>query len=126
MFDIGQENGIYYITMEYVQGKTLQQILQKVRRVNFENFMAIANPLCDVLTYAHSRKVIHRDIKPSNIILFPNRGVKLMDFGIAKVLAKGGQDKTAMRGTPLYMAPEQITGQGIDEGRQCCVGGHFL
>jgi len=96
------------------KGKTLQQILQKVRRVNLENFLNVAIPLCDVLSYAHSKNVIHRDIKPSNVILFPNRGVKLMDFGIAKVLQHGGKDQTQMRGTPLYMAPEQIMGQGVD------------
>lgn len=114
VFDVGQVNGSYYITMEYVQGRTLQQVLQKIRRVNLENFINVAMPLCDVLSYAHSKKVIHRDVKPSNVILFPKKGVKLMDFGIAKVLQEGGKDQTLMRGTPLYMAPEQIMGKGID------------
>ena len=114
VFDVGQEGGSYYITMEYVQGKTLQDVLRKVRRINKENFLNIAIPLCDVLSYAHSKKVIHRDVKPSNVILFPSKGVKLMDFGIAKVLQQGGKDQTMMRGTPLYMAPEQIMGKGVD------------
>ena len=62
----------------------------------------------------HSKKLIHRDIKPSNIILTPNKNVKLMDFGLAKILQDLAIDKTMLRGTPLYMSPEQILGKDID------------
>src|SRR5262249_2435913 len=110
----GQENGNYFMAMEYVEGKTLQQVLKQVKRVNLQNFSFIAKPLCDVVAYAHEHRVIHRDIKPSNILLLPNKTVKLMDFGLAKVLQDMSIDKTMLRGTPLYMAPEQILGKDID------------
>ncbi len=114
IFDVGQENGTYYIAMEYVQGKTLQQVLKHVKKMDFKNFCLIAKPLCEVITYAHSQRIIHRDIKPSNIILLPSRSVKLMDFGLAKVLQDISIDKTMLRGTPLYMSPEQVLGKDID------------
>ncbi len=114
IYDVGQEGGNYFIAMEFVEGKTLQQVLQKVKRVNEENFRAIAKPLCEVIDYAHSQKVIHRDVKPSNILLMASRQVKLMDFGLAKVLQDLSIDKTMLRGTPLYMSPEQVLGKDID------------
>jgi eukaryotic-like serine/threonine-protein kinase len=114
IFDVGQENGNYFMAMEYVEGKTLQQVLKQVKKVNLPNFKFIAKPLCDVMAYAHENRVIHRDIKPSNILLLPNRSVKLMDFGLAKILQDMSIDKTMLRGTPLYMSPEQILGKNID------------
>lgn len=114
VFDVGQENETYFIAMEYVEGKTLQEILKQFKKVSLENFAHIAKPLCEVIAYAHDQKVIHRDIKPSNILLLPTRTVKLMDFGLAKVLREISIDKTMLRGTPLYMSPEQILGKDID------------
>lgn len=115
VYDVGQEGKDTYISMEYVQGKTLQQILKTIRKVKPGDFSSIATPLCQAVSYAHENKVIHRDIKPSNIILVPqNKSVKLMDFGLAKVLQDLSIDKTMLRGTPLYMSPEQILGQNID------------
>ncbi|HLG19669.1 MAG TPA: protein kinase [Bdellovibrionota bacterium] len=115
VYDVGQENGSYFIAMEFLQGKTLQQVLKQVKKVDLPNFLHIAKALCDVIGYAHEQKVIHRDIKPSNILLLPNRSVKLMDFGLAKVLQEMSIDKTMLRGTPLYMSPEQVLGKDIDQ-----------
>lgn len=114
VFDVGEEGGNYFIAMEYVEGKTLAQILQQVKKVNLANFLHIAKPLCEVIGYAHEQRVIHRDVKPSNILLLPSRTVKLMDFGLAKVLQDMAIDKTMLRGTPLYMSPEQVLGKDID------------
>jgi serine/threonine-protein kinase len=114
VFDVGEEGGNYFIAMEYVEGKTLQQVLAQVKKVNLANFMHIAKPMCEVVGYAHEQRVIHRDIKPSNILLLPSRTVKLMDFGLAKVLQDMAIDKTMLRGTPLYMSPEQVLGKDID------------
>jgi len=114
VFDVGQEEGVYFMAMEYVEGKTLQQVLKQVKKVNLQSFLNVAKPLCEVVAYAHENRVIHRDIKPSNIILLANRTVKLMDFGLAKVLQDMSIDKTMLRGTPLYMSPEQVLGKDID------------
>lgn len=115
VFDMGQQNGEYYIAMEYVEGQPFDQILKKMGKLNLKSFFAIAKPLCDVLAFAHAQRVIHRDIKPSNVIVHPpTKTVKLMDFGLAKVLKTMAVDKTMLRGTPLYMSPEQITGKDID------------
>ncbi len=114
IYDVGQEKDHYFIAMEFVEGKTLQDVLKRVKKVDPTNFKHIAKSLCDVVGYAHEKHVIHRDIKPSNILLTNARLVKLMDFGLAKVLADMSIDKTMLRGTPLYMSPEQILGKDID------------
>lgn len=114
VYDVGEQDGAYFMAMEYVEGQTLQEILKRYRRVTGANFLHIARALCTVLDFAHQRKVIHRDVKPSNIILTPDKNVKLMDFGLAKILEDLAIDKTMLRGTPLYMAPEQVLGKDID------------
>ncbi|MFH1018196.1 MAG: protein kinase [Pseudomonadota bacterium] len=114
VYDIGEEAGNFFMAMEYVEGKTLKEVLKQIKKVNVESFKFVAKALCDVVAYAHEHHVIHRDIKPSNIILLPSRTVKLMDFGLAKVLRNSSSDKTSLRGTPLYMSPEQVLGKDID------------
>ncbi len=114
IYDIGEEGGNYFLAMEYVEGKTLAQVLKQIKKVNLESFFDVAKILCNVVAYAHKHRVIHRDIKPSNILLLPDRTVKLTDFGLAKILQKISIDKTMLRGTPLYMSPEQILGKDID------------
>src|SRR5262249_54768305 len=114
VYDVGQEGDNYFMAMEFVEGKTLQQVLKQVKKIDLQNFKHIAKTLCEVISYAHAQHVIHRDIKPSNIILLPSRTVKLMDFGLAKVLQDMSIDKTMLRGTPLYMSPEQVLGKDID------------
>lgn len=106
--DYGIENDHYFISLEFLEGKTLKEVLAQVDQLNVQNFLAIAIPLTNALVYAHQNHVIHRDIKPANIMLLPNKSVKLMDFGISKITQFS--DKSIARGTPFYISPEQILG----------------
>lgn len=115
IFDTGQEANNYYITMELVEGQTLKQLLNRSpKQLRAQDVLTVALMVCDGLSYAHRNKIIHRDIKPSNIMIGKNRQVKIMDFGLATVMQKAALDKTMMRGTPLYMAPEMIMGRNVD------------
>ena len=107
-----------YIVMEYVEGETLDRLLQNVTFLPVDDALRIASRLCDALEYMHHNGVIHRDLKPSNIMICNDGGLRIMDFGIAKTMAMrritfGGFSPTM--GTPDYMAPEQIKGKRGDE-----------
>jgi len=114
VFDVGQENHNYYITMEYVDGRSLADFVREKGRLSTRNCVVIATKICSGLEYAHSKNVVHRDIKPSNIMISNQGDVKIMDFGLAKIMTEASKDKTIVRGTPLYMSPEQVEGFGID------------
>ena len=109
IYDFGIENDHYFISMEYLEGKTLKEILSQIGAMNIKNFLSIAIPLTSALEYAHQNHTVHRDIKPSNIMLLANRNVKLMDFGISKI-TQFSDHKSIARGTPIYISPEQILG----------------
>lgn len=109
IYDYGMENEHLFISMEYLEGKTLQYALKQFGKVPITDFLSIASQLCKALMYAHDMHVIHRDIKPSNIMLLKDERVKLMDFGIAK-LADMANHISIQRGTPKYTSPEQILG----------------
>ncbi|MEZ4819422.1 MAG: protein kinase [Bdellovibrionota bacterium] len=109
IFDYGLENDHLFISMEHLQGKTLQFVLKQMGSIALHDFLGIASQLCHALIYAHKMQIIHRDIKPSNIMLLPQKQVKLMDFGIAK-LADMSNHISIQRGTPKYTSPEQILG----------------
>jgi len=114
MYDqITDERGIYMI-MELVDGPTLEAVLAERGALPWPEAIAIIDQLCAGLTYAHARKVIHRDIKPGNIFIAHDDTVKLGDFGLARVMREVTIRKTEVRGTPLYMAPEQITGTDVN------------
>jgi len=115
VFDFGEQNGITYMAMRYVEGGTLKELLGKGRLI-LHDTQDLMNQICAALDYAHRRGVIHRDVKPSNVILDGEGAAYLMDFGIAKVVGKSG-DLTATGaaiGTPAYMAPEQAMGGDVD------------
>ncbi len=112
--DAGHEGTDLYMVMEYVDGISLKERLQQVAPLPPDEFLHVALQLCQGLAYAHRRKVIHRDIKPANVMLGIDGQVKIMDFGLAKVVSDALADKTSVKGTPLYMAPEQITGEQVD------------
>lgn len=109
IYDYGIENDHYFISMEYLEGKTLKEVLAQLGPMSMKNFLTIAIPLSHALAYAHQHHTIHRDIKPSNIMLLTNRRVKLMDFGISKI-TQFSDHKSIARGTPIYISPEQILG----------------
>ncbi len=116
VFDVGQADGVPYIAMEMLEGETLEARLERGERPSVEAIVDLAIQITRALTYAHRRGVIHRDIKPSNIHFGRESGVlKLMDFGIADLVRGPGEARRQeVAGTPAYMAPEQILGQGTD------------
>jgi serine/threonine protein kinase len=114
------ELGRMYLVFEFVEGTELRRVLRRDGRMSFEEARSIALQIADVLGFAHDRGVIHRDVKPENIRIrreANETSVKVLDFGIAKLLDDNGVRLTAtgaLAGTPRYMAPEQITDAGID------------
>ena len=115
VYDFGEQNGITYLAMRYVEGGTLKELLSK-GRLTLQDVLDLMSQICPALDYAHRRGVIHRDVKPSNVILDSEGAAYLTDFGIAKVVGVSG-DLTATGaaiGTPAYMAPEQAMGNTVD------------
>jgi len=104
-----------YIVMEFIPGRTLENILLYGPPLTTEKSLDIARQIAEALDYAHRQQIIHRDLKPANILLTEDGRPKITDFGIAKILAAGGSLRTsAVMGTPAYMSPEQVTGGEID------------
>jgi serine/threonine-protein kinase len=122
IFDAGNlPDGRHFIVMEFVEGETLCDALARERTFSPQRAVRIASEICNVLSEAHALGIVHRDLKPSNIML-SNRGICVLDFGVAKVLATSA-DATATHattgsgvivGTPRYMSPEQCLGQRIE------------
>ena len=114
--DIGEWSGGYYLTMEYVEGITVRELIDTRGRLAVAATLAIARQLADSLAVAHQQGVIHRDVKPQNLLLDAEGALKVMDFGVA-CLAEQGSTSTAaglIVGTPAYMSPEQLLGESID------------
>ena len=114
--DLGEWNGMYFITMEYIDGISVKDLLNRRGRLTVESTVAIATQLADALVVAHDADIIHRDIKPENLLIDNTGCLKVTDFGLARPVQ---QDKklTAggfILGTPHYMAPEQFRGGAID------------
>jgi len=116
VFDTGSDDGIHFIVMEYVEGRTLAEILAGGGRILPDRAIDIAMDVCRALEAAHARGVIHRDIKPGNIMLDPRGDVKVTDFGIARVTTTADTvaQTAAILGTASYLSPEQAQGQPVD------------
>lgn len=117
IYDIGNAAGKMYIVMEYIEGKSLDKIIdeQKGKGLPFRQVLHIAAQLAEALSYAHSRQVIHRDLKPANVMVLPDGLVKLMDFGMAKALQIHRDRSLYICGTPDYMSPEQEAGADLTQ-----------
>lgn len=117
-YDLGESAGVYFITMEFVEGKSLKDLIRSRGRLPVAVTIPIAKQLCRALEVAHEEGVIHRDIKPQNMVVQPDGVLKVMDFGIARLAersAGAGHTQAGMVvGTPEYMAPEQLFGEEID------------
>ena len=116
VFDTGSDDGVHYIVMEFVEGKTLAEFLAGGGRIMPERAIDIATDVCRALEAAHAQGVIHRDIKPGNIMLNARGDVKVTDFGIARMTttAETVAQTAAVRGTAAYLSPEQAQGQPVD------------
>jgi serine/threonine protein kinase/tetratricopeptide (TPR) repeat protein len=116
MFDLGEDQGTRYITMEYVHGEDLKQLIRKVGRLSPGQSVGIARQVCDGLEEAHKLGVVHRDLKPQNIMVDEDGKARIMDFGIARSLSgKSTTGAGVMIGTPEYMSPEQVEGKDVDQ-----------
>jgi len=117
-YDLGEVNGMYYLTMEYVEGTPLNQLISSRGRLPIPVTLTIGKQLCRALEVAHEQGIIHRDIKPQNIVVEPSGFLKVMDFGIARLAnppqGKGLTQEGASIGTPDYMSPEQLLGMELD------------
>jgi TonB family protein len=114
LFDIGEEGGVPYLAMEFVEGETISSVIDRGVRFPPEKVIALVSQIASAMDYAHSKGVIHRDIKPSNLILFDTERVKVTDFGIAKLVDAEMTQSGTLLGTPSYMSPEQAMGERLD------------
>jgi len=113
VYDVGEEDGNYYIVMEYIEGKTLKQLLQKRGALTLTEVIDIMSQLTDGLAHAHEAYIIHRDIKPQNIMIEDNGLIKITDFGIAMALNSTQLTQTnSVMGSVHYLPPEQANGKG--------------
>jgi len=114
LFDIGEEGGVPFLAMEFIDGKTIAAVIEQGTRFKPEKVIGLVSQVAAALDYAHSRGVVHRDIKPSNLMLFDADKVKVTDFGIAKLADAEITHAGALLGTPSYMSPEQAMGEKLD------------
>jgi len=116
VFDTGSDDGVHYIVMEFVEGRTLAEFLTGGGRIMPDRAIAIGQDVCRALDAAHAQGVIHRDIKPGNIMINPRGEVKVTDFGIARMTttAETVAQTAAILGTASYLSPEQAQGQAVD------------
>jgi len=114
VFDVGDEKGLSFIAMEYVEGKDLSCFNTPDSLLPWRQICAITADAAEALDFAHRQGVVHRDIKPANIMLTPDGQVKVMDFGIAKIASSTMTQMGSIMGTPPYMSPEQIDGPDVD------------
>jgi serine/threonine-protein kinase len=114
LFDIGEESGLPYLAMEFVEGETILNLLESGQRFKPEKVIGLVSQIASAIDYAHSKGVIHRDIKPSNVILYEGEKVKVTDFGIAKLIDAEMTQSGTLLGTPSYMSPEQAMGEKLD------------
>jgi serine/threonine-protein kinase len=114
VYDAGEQDGVYYIAMEYVDGNTLKEIVKARGRVAPGAIVHVLAQMCEGLAYAHEKKIVHRDVKTANTMWTRDRKAKIMDFGLAKVIEEVRNHTTVVSGTPYYMSPEQTLGKNVD------------
>jgi serine/threonine-protein kinase len=113
----GADGVVPYIVMEYVEGRTLRDVLKAEGRLPAHRAMEITAEVCGALDFSHRNGIVHRDIKPANVMITPAGAVKVMDFGIARALSNNAVTVTqtaAVIGTAQYLSPEQARGEPVD------------
>ncbi|MGQ9695892.1 MAG: CHASE2 domain-containing serine/threonine-protein kinase [Thermodesulfobacteriota bacterium] len=114
IFDVGEDRGLSFMAMEFVEGEPLSKFTNKERLLPLEKTIKLISESAEALDFAHRQGIVHRDIKPANIMLTPNGQAKVMDFGIAKLPTSTLTQTGSILGTPAYMSPEQISGRDLD------------
>ena len=119
IYDWGEERGTYFIVMEYVEGRSLAEILNTEGPLHPDRAAEVASDVADALGFAHRNGLVHNDVKPGNILISPSGQVKVTDFGITTVIAKAKAEQTKdgkqmVFGTPSYLSPEQAQGKPVD------------
>ncbi len=115
IYDVGEQEGLQYIAMEYLSGYTLESFISKKKQLNYRVLAKIIMQVCAALNYAHQKGIVHRDIKPANIMLLQDFAVKVMDFGIARLQTSSLTQSNVTLGTPYYISPEQLEGKPADK-----------
>jgi serine/threonine protein kinase len=114
IYDVGKADNISFMAMEYLEGRELKEIISSNQTLQPERIVEITAQVADALAFAHDHGVVHRDIKPANIMVLHNGGVKIMDFGIAKMASGSRTQVGIILGSPKYMSPEQVSGTTVD------------
>jgi eukaryotic-like serine/threonine-protein kinase len=114
VYDFGEDNGVLFLAMEFLEGESLQHLVEKQGVLPVETVLPMYEQVCSALDAAHSHKIVHRDVKPANIMILESGLVKMTDFGIAKVMHTGMTQAGQILGTPNYMSPEQVKGRSVD------------
>lgn len=110
IYDAGEEDGLFYIAMEYVEGKSLREMIRSSKKISFEEVRSLMKQICEALSYASKKGVIHCDIKPENIIIDKEGKVYLVDFGIARTSSADLTKTMLSMVTPSYTSPERLNG----------------
>jgi len=114
VYDAGEQDSVYYIAMEFVDGNTLKEIVKHRGKISAGGIVHVLAQMSEALAYAHAKKIVHRDIKTANAMWTRERKAKIMDFGLAKVIEEVRNHTTVVSGTPYYMSPEQTLGKNVD------------
>ena len=115
IYGYGENDNLAFFTMEYVDGESLQSIMEKDEKISNDTILKIFSGIASGIDYAHSKSIIHRDLKPANIMITSeDKIIKIMDFGISKVMNNSLTQTGDTLGTPNYMSPEQISGRKLD------------
>jgi len=114
VYDFGEDNGVLFLAMEFLEGKSLQTLVEEQGVLPVETIIPMYEQVCGALDHAHTHRIVHRDVKPANIMILESGLVKMTDFGIAKMMAVGMTQAGQILGTPNYMSPEQVKGRQVD------------
>ena len=117
IYDLGENRKRPFIAMEYVEGEDLRAIIKKRAFIPFSEKLRFVSQICEGLDYAHSNGITHRDIKPGNVFITQYGGLKILDFGLARLASSEMTRSGMLLGSPYYMSPEQVKGSPEIDGR---------
>jgi len=114
IYDVGEDQGLSFIAMEYVDGSSLEELMHVRQKFSLDEILRLIEQVADGLESAHKKGVVHRDIKPANILIDSEGRPRIVDFGIARISTSTMTQTNMIMGTPYYMSPEQISGRKVD------------